>query len=110
MGNLLYSPPVAGAVFLVVACALYWLGGVLQASGAASPGKRLPYTGGEMPRDLPGSLGYQAFYRLALLFAILHVGALVISTLPSTATPHRIAAIYLCGIALSVFVLTGKEY
>ncbi|MGC9522828.1 MAG: hypothetical protein ACP5HG_13215 [Anaerolineae bacterium] len=110
MENLLYSPPVAAAVFFAVAWFLYWLGGILQARGEASPGKHLPYTGGELPRSLPGSLGYQAFYRLALLFAILHVGALVISTLPNTVTSHRTAAIYLCGIALSVFVLTGREH
>ena len=51
-------------------------------------------------------LTYHAFFQLALMFGILHLAALVISTLPAEAIPHRAATAYLIGTGISVFVLT----
>ena len=109
MSDVWSSPPVAGTLALLVAYLLYRLGGALAARGSQHPGKHLPYTGGETQIPLPDNLDYHAFYRLALLFGILHVATLVISTLPPDATSHRAAALYLGAAAVSVLVLTGKE-
>jgi NADH:ubiquinone oxidoreductase subunit 3 (subunit A) len=109
MSDVWSSPPVVGTLALVVALLLYWLGGALATRGHPQPGKHLPYTGGEPHIPLPDNLDYHAFYRLALLFGILHVATLVISTLPPGATSHRAAALYLSAAAVSVLVLTGKE-
>jgi NADH:ubiquinone oxidoreductase subunit 3 (subunit A) len=109
MNDVWLSPPVAGALFLLVAYALYRLGGVLGAKGDVHPSKHLAYTGGELPVPLPQSLAYHAFFRLALLFGILHVATLVISTLPPDMASYRVAMVYLGAAGVSVLVLTGKE-
>jgi NADH:ubiquinone oxidoreductase subunit 3 (subunit A) len=106
MENILLSPPVALCAFLALAYGLYRLGGRLGATGEEHPGKRQPYACGE---DLPppeGRLAYHAFFRLALMFGILHLAALVLSTLPPEVASHRVALAYLVGIGISVFVLT----
>lgn len=105
------SPPVAFIVFLALAYGLYRLGGgvAARAEEDLSGDKYLPYTGGERPLPLPGVLAYHAFFRLSLLFGILHVATLVLSTLPHDIRSHRTALLYVAGTAISVFVLTGKE-
>ena len=109
----LLSPPVAIAVFLLLAYGLYRLGGVLapdlssHPSDDAHPDKHMTYTGGEtLPSPTGEHLGYRAFYRLALLFVLLHVAALVLSTLPSDPASDRLAVLYLIGVGIGVFVLT----
>ncbi len=113
MDSLWFSPLFVTAIYFVLVLGLYWFGGVIGAKGDASEDaltdKHLPYTGGELPTRPPETIGYQAFFRLALLFAILHVAVLVLSTVPSTGSAQRLALIYLGGIAISVFVLTAKE-
>ena len=109
--NLWLSPPVAFIVFLALAYGLYRLGEGVAARpvGEFSTDKHLPYTGGEHPLPPPSVLAYHAFFRLSLLFGILHVATLVLSSLPHDIRSHRTAMLYVAGIAISVFVLTGKE-
>ncbi|MDY6875377.1 MAG: hypothetical protein SWK90_04115 [Chloroflexota bacterium] len=107
--SILQSPPVALCIFLVLAYGLYRLGGALAAPGEEHPGKHQPYACGEDLLPPQAQLSYHAFFRLALMFAILHLATLVISTLPPGGISHRIAVAYLAGIAISVFVLTKGE-
>jgi len=107
--NLLLSPPAAMTLFLALVYGLYYLGGKLSAPGHDAPGKHQPYACGEDIAPQGARLTYHAFFRLALMFGILHLAALVISTLPGGAVPHRVAIIYLIGIGVSVFVLTRGE-
>ncbi len=109
MDNLWLSPPIALGIFLGLAYGIYYLGSKLAAKGEPSPDKYMSYTGGERPLPPPTTLAYHAFFRLALLFGILHVATLVLSTLPRNVRSHRTALAYLAGIAISVFVLTGEE-
>jgi len=109
MKELLSSPPVAAFVFLAIACGLYWLGGRLAARGKPDPGKHQPYACGEELTPSRAQLTYHAFFRLALMFGILHLATLVLSTLPAETGSHRLATAYLAGIGVSVFVLTKGE-
>jgi len=109
MSDFWLSPPVAMAVFLALAYGLYRLGGAIAPKGEHSVNKMLPYTGGEQPMPMPEMLTYHAYFRLALLFSILHVAALVLSTVPRDPASYRMAMIYLVGIGVSVLVLTGEE-
>jgi NADH:ubiquinone oxidoreductase subunit 3 (subunit A) len=109
----LLSPPVTIAVFLLLAYGLYRLGGKLAPDVDSHhqvdvhPDKHMTYTGGEeLPSPSREQLGYRAFYRLALLFVLLHVAALVLSTLPSDSASDRLAVLYLLGVGIGVFVLT----
>ena len=109
MKDLLLSPPAAMTLFLALVYGLYWIGGKLSAPGHDAPGKHQPYACGEDIAPAGTRLTYHAFYRLALMFGILHLAALVISTLPGGAVPRQEAIVYLAGIGVSVLVLTRGE-
>ena len=109
MNNILLSPPITMGVFLLLAFGLYRLGGAVAAQGDAHPDKHLPYTGGEDMVPPTRQLSYQAFFHLALMFALLHISVLVLSTLSRNPSSHRLALFYLLGVGLSVFVLTEGE-
>lgn len=109
MDSILLSSPVALCCFLTLAYVLYRLGGALAARGEEHPGKHLPYACGEDLVPPKVQLTYHVFFRLALMFGILHMATLVISTLPPGAASRRLATAYLVGVGISVFVLTGRE-
>lgn len=109
ISDVLSSPPVAICIFAALAYGLYRLGGSLGPSGEDHPGKHQPYACGEDLSPPRAQLSYHAFFRLALMFGILHLAALVISTLPAQGTSHLVAIAYLAGISVSVLVLAGRE-
>lgn len=109
MQETLLSPPFALAFFLALAYGLYRLGGRLAARGEDHPGKHQPYACGEDLGLSEAKLTYHAFFKLALMFGILHLASLVIATLPASGTSRRLATLYLAGIAISVLVLTEGE-
>ena len=108
--GVLLNPPVAVCIFLALVYGLYRLGGALAAKGEKHPGKHQPYACGEDLLPPEAQLAYQAFFQLALMFTLLHLATLVVSTLPPGGVSRRIALAYLLGIVVSVLVLTkGKE-
>jgi NADH:ubiquinone oxidoreductase subunit 3 (subunit A) len=109
MRQVLSSPPIVMCIFLALAYSLYRLGGKIAARGQDHPGKRQPYACGEELPSPRAQLTYHAFFKLALMFGILHLAALVLSTLPLETTSRRLATMYLIGIGISVFVLTNGE-
>ena len=109
MKNLISSPPIVMCVFMTLAYGLYHLGGKIAARGQDHPGKHLPYACGEELTPPKAQLTYHAFFRLALMFGILHLATLVLSTLPLESTSHRMATVYLIGIGISVLVLTEGQ-
>jgi NADH:ubiquinone oxidoreductase subunit 3 (subunit A) len=106
---LLLSPPIILVVFLLISFALYWLGGQISARSQETPGKHEPYACGEDLTPSKAKLSYHAFFRLALMFGILHVSALVLSTLPMESESPRIPLIYIVAVGVSVFVLTNID-
>jgi NADH:ubiquinone oxidoreductase subunit 3 (subunit A) len=88
---------------------LYELSGRLAAKGEKHPGKHQPYACGEDMLPPEAQLAYHAFFQLALMFALLHLATLVVSTLPTASESHRVALGYLLGIIVSVLVLTKEE-
>ncbi len=110
MDNPWLSPPLTLGVFLALAYGLYRLGGALAAHGVPHPDKHQPYTGGEDMLPPSRQMSYHAFFRLALMFALLHVAALVLSTLPAAmVASHRLAVLYVLGVGVSVLVLTKQR-
>ena len=104
----LLSAPVAGLLFFALAYGIYWLSGRLSARGPEEPGKRQPYACGEDLLPPEGQTSYQAFFQLALMFGLLHLATVAISTLPQSGAGATFL-IYLGGIVVSVLVLTGGE-
>lgn len=109
MHNLLLNPPITMGIFLLLAYGLYHLGGRIAAQGEEHPDKQAPYTGGEDMLPPSRQLSYQTFFHLALMFALLHIAALVLSTLSHNSDSHRLALLYIVGVGISVFVLTEGE-
>ena len=109
MQRILLSPPVALVVFMAIAYGLYRLGDKVAARGDDAPGKHQPYACGEDLGLSEARLTYHAFFKLALMFGILHLASLVIATLPAGETSRRLATLYLAGIGISVLVLTDGE-
>jgi NADH:ubiquinone oxidoreductase subunit 3 (subunit A) len=109
MSTVLLSPPVVVGAFIGLACALYCLGGRLAARGRDAPGKHQHYACGEELVPPRAQLTYHAFFRLALMFGILHLATIVLSTLPFETVSHRLAVAYLVAIGVSVLALTEGE-
>jgi NADH:ubiquinone oxidoreductase subunit 3 (subunit A) len=114
---------------------LYWLGGRLSprtddpgtkksgVSGAENPGglacadtgpmdataKTLPYACGEDFVTEEARLSYGRFFRLALMFVVVHIAALVLALLPRGPDTRLLASGYLLGVAVCVDVLVRGE-
>lgn len=108
MREILLSPPVVMIAYLALGYGLYRLGRAWAAHGEEHPGKREPYACGEDLRPTPIKLAYHSFFRLALMFSLLHLATLTVSTLPGRGTFQPLGLLYMVGIAISVFVLVGE--
>ncbi len=109
ISDILLSPPAAFIFFLLIAYGINEIGRQIAAPGEHHDDKHLAYTGGEtVPPPTGGRLSYHAFFRLALLFGILHVATLVLSTLPLGVRPRKTALAYTIAIAISVFILVEE--
>ena len=99
--QVILTPPVAFILYFVLAAILYGAGRVLAGKGNPSVEKSSLYAGGEespLSRSLPG---YRGFFIIALFFAVLHLGALMLGT--SVISP--VMVVYLIGLMLALVVL-----
>lgn len=102
---ILLNPVTAMVVFSALALGILYWGRRIGAKDKKEPNKYLPYTGGETLEAPNGTMRYDAFFRLALMFVVLHVAGLVISTMPFSSGFHWVALFFLFGIFVSVMVL-----
>ncbi len=108
----LTSPPLALALFGLLAYGLYrWSGRIAPRGRDDEPGKIEPYAGGQelVPEEM--ELSYQRYFRLGLMFVVVHMAALVVAMLPLEGNAWVLAAAFLLGTGLCVDVLTheGEE-
>ncbi len=112
MNELLLSPPVAFLIVLAVSLGLSYLSAPLSFKRKAGlPGPSLEsYACGEdvpPPRVQPD---YSQFFPFAFFFTILHVVALMVTTVPTaTAGSLVIAVVYLLGAIFGLFLLFGRN-
>jgi NADH:ubiquinone oxidoreductase subunit 3 (subunit A) len=102
---ILLNPVTAMLVFTLLAFGILYWGKRIGAKDKSEPNKYLPYTGGENLDAPKGNMRYDAFFRLAIMFVVLHVAGLVISTMPFASGYHWVALFFLFGIFVSVLVL-----
>jgi len=101
MELVLLSPPFAFVLYLALVGILSGLGRSMAARGVHSEGKHTTYAGGE-ESPVPGAMpGYRGFFIIALFFAILHLGVLMLGS--SNFQP--IAGVYLIGLIVALLVL-----
>jgi NADH:ubiquinone oxidoreductase subunit 3 (subunit A) len=99
--TILLAPPIAFLIYLALAAGIYQIGRVLAGPGRPSAMKSSLYSSGE---EAPLSLaapGYRPFFLVAIFFAILHLGVLMLGT----GTPSPILVIYLAGLMLALLAL-----
>ncbi len=99
--QIILTPPVAFLLYFVLVAILFGMGRVLTGRGHPSEEKSSIYASGEaspLTRSFPG---YRGFFVIALFFAVLHLGVLMLGS--STVSP--IAVVYLIGLMLALTVL-----
>lgn len=99
--NLLLTPPVAFLIFVILVALLSGLGKVLAGPVRYSWMKSSTYSSGEAPPTHMAAPGYRPFFVVALFFAVLHLGVLVLGT--GNSSP--VLVIYLCGLILALLAL-----
>jgi NADH:ubiquinone oxidoreductase subunit 3 (subunit A) len=101
MEQILLSPPVAFLIYVVLVGILYGIGRRLAGPSQLTAMKRSTYSSGEAPPTRLIPPGYRPFFAIALFFAILHLGVLVLGSGGVTA----VSAVYLAGLALALLAL-----
>ncbi len=101
MADILLAPPIAFLIYLVLVGIISGLGRLMAPSEAESGVKTSTYASGEAAPVNPAVPGYRQFFTVALFFAILHLGVLMLAT--GGLTP--ITGVYLVGLALALVAL-----
>jgi len=101
MANILLTPPIAFLIYLVLAGGLHLLGKKLAGPSHANLLRSSTYSGGETPPTQMAAPGYRPFFMVALFFAILHLGVLILGSGGLTLA----TGIYLIGLMLALLAL-----
>jgi len=101
MRAILLNPPVAFLIFLAVVGFLYMFGRVLAGPAHVTRLKSSTYASGEESPTQLAAPGYRPFFVVALFFAVLHLGVLVLGSGYSS----PILVLYLFGLILALLAL-----
>lgn len=101
MEGILLAPPLAFLIYIGLVAILNRAGRRLAGPGTTNALKVSTYAGGEAPPSTEGIPGYRPFFVVALFFAMLHLGVLILAT--SGLTP--LAGVYLVGMILVLVAL-----
>ncbi len=101
MRETLLAPLGAFLIYFLVVAIASRMGFFFSARGARSDFKTTTYASGEENDPAPAAPGYRQFFVIALFFAVLHLGVLLVgsSGLSATAVP------YLLGLILALVAL-----
>jgi NADH:ubiquinone oxidoreductase subunit 3 (subunit A) len=101
MKNFLLSPVAAFLIYFAVVSVVSGLGRLFSATGRKSEFKSATYASGEENDPSPAAPGYRQFFVVALFFAILHLGVLMIGS----SDLSSVAGLYLLGLILALIAL-----
>jgi len=105
--KVLLSPPIAFLIFFGVGLLLYLLGRAMAPKTNMTEAKGAPYACGEDAPMQKAQMSYKLFFSLAIFFTVMHVAALVITTLPGG--PIALFGVaYLVIIMLSIYALVTR--
>jgi NADH:ubiquinone oxidoreductase subunit 3 (subunit A) len=100
--QILLTPPIAFLIYLLLVGLLSLFGKKLAGRHKAASGlKSSTYSSGEAAPTRLAAPGYRPFFVVALFFAILHLGVLVMST----GSPSPVMIIYLIGLVVALLAL-----
>jgi NADH:ubiquinone oxidoreductase subunit 3 (subunit A) len=107
----LLTPPLALLAYIGLVALLFAFGRLLAPAGRPSVAHSSLYAGGEVAATTKAAPGYRRFFIVALFFAVLHLGAMVLATAALTGGLALVPAIgtmllvYLGGLALALIIL-----
>ena len=101
MENLWLSPLVAFLIYFIVVSIVSGLGRLFSAKGVTSEFKTTTYASGEESDPIPAAPGYRQFFVVALFFAVLHLGVLMVGS----SDLSSVAGLYLLGLILALIAL-----
>ena len=99
--NIILTPPIAILIYIPLVFILLWFGKQLAGPEKPSPAKQSTYGSGEKASNIAAAPGYRPFFLVALFFAILHLGMLVLG-LGNLDLPQ---GIYIAGLAVALVAL-----
>lgn len=101
--EIVLRPPLAFLIYIVLVSTLVGIGRILAGRPSSSIAKSSLYASGEAPPDPHDQSvpGYRPFFVIALFFAVLHLGVLILATSDLSAT----SAIYAGGLILILITL-----
>lgn len=99
--QIIFTPPLAFLIYMALVGVLSLLGKRFSATSRRSDFKTSTYSSGEAAPTKIAAPGYRPFFVVALFFAVLHLGVLVMST--GGFSPVMI--IYLFGLMLALLAL-----
>ena len=103
--DILLSPPVAFLIYTAAAGLLYLAGRALAGPGLPSAMKSSLYGSGEEASPVLAAPGYKPFFLVAIFFAILHLGVLLIGTGMPSPEQLPIQIVFLAGLIFSLLAL-----
>jgi NADH:ubiquinone oxidoreductase subunit 3 (subunit A) len=100
--DVLFAPPIAFLIYMALVGVLAW-GGAITTDSSSANTNTSTYASGEAPpssddRAIPG---YRPFFTIALFFAILHLGVVILAT----STLSAMALLFLFGLVVSLIAL-----
>ncbi len=101
MKSILLSPVIAFLIYVGVAFLVTGIGKLFSAKGRKTEFKTATYASGEESDPIPAAPGYRQFFVVALFFAVLHLGVLMIGS----SDLSSVAGVYLLGLILALIAL-----
>lgn len=101
MQSILLSPLVAFLTYLILIAIVSGLARLFSAPGRKSELKTATYASGEENDPMPAAPDYRQFFVIALFFAVLHLGVLIIGS----SDLSGVSGVYLLGLMLALVAL-----
>jgi NADH:ubiquinone oxidoreductase subunit 3 (subunit A) len=99
--EVILTPPIAFLIYIPLVMLITWLGRQLAGPQVEDPAKKSSYGSGEKAPTIAAAPGYRPFFLVALFFAILHLGMLVLGI--GNLSWHH--AIYIIGLSLALVAM-----
>lgn len=101
MKEILFTPPVAFLIYLLLVSILIGMGRIFAGKSHPNPAKSSTYESGEESMPSVAAPGYCPFFKVALFFAVLHLGVIVLGS-GGISTG---SVLYLIGLMLALIAL-----
>jgi NADH:ubiquinone oxidoreductase subunit 3 (subunit A) len=99
--EILSAPPIAFLIYILLVSLLSGAGRLLAGRSHPNTVKSSVYASGEKALPTGAVPGYSPFFRVALFFAVLHLGVVVLGT----GGLYPMAGVYLLGLMLALAAL-----